>query len=77
MFFFLQVFSNATALAESADGRVIFVGLPNGLAAMDALSQFPLHRWEEDHAEITSIKTYLLTPDYHLITTVDDMGKIL
>ncbi|XP_005089078.1 WD repeat-containing protein 93 isoform X2 [Aplysia californica] len=70
----LPVFNNATALKESVDGKYIFVGLPNGLAVMETQTQTQLHAWEEEHAEITDIKTYLISPDWHLIVTVDDMA---
>ena len=70
----LQTLSEATALASSVDGKYLFAGLPNGLAAADALSQQILSQWEEDGVEIISIQTYNFTPTAILLVTVDDMG---
>ena len=70
------MFNNATALQESVDGKYIFIGLPNGLAVMDAVTQAEVHRWEEEHAEISTISAHAIAPNWHLIATVDDMGRM-
>ena len=58
------------------DGRYIFIGLPCGLVALDVLDQTFSGSWEEEAAEITVIKSYLLGSQTYLINTIDDMGKI-
>ena len=62
-------------MADSIDGRYIFIGLPCGLVALDALEQTFSGSWEEEGAEITVIKSYLLAPQTYLINTIDDMGE--
>ncbi|XP_076465084.1 WD repeat-containing protein 93-like isoform X2 [Babylonia areolata] len=70
----LPFLSQATALASSTDGKYLFAGLPNGLVAMDALTQQTLNQWEEDGAEITSIQTYAFSATASLLVTIDDMA---
>lgn len=68
------MYHNATALAPSADGKYLFVGLPNGLAVVDVATLSSVQHWEQDRIEITSIKSYLFGSNYNLIMTQDDMG---
>lgn len=70
----LDKFDSASSMASSTDGKYIFFGLPNGLAAMDALTQDHLHSWHEEKVQITNIQCCAIGSEYHLITTLDDMG---
>lgn len=63
-------------MTDSVDGKYIFIGLPCGLVALDALEQTFHGSWEEEGAEITFIKSYLLGPQSYLINTIDDMGMV-
>ncbi|KAK3791393.1 hypothetical protein RRG08_012575 [Elysia crispata] len=70
----LDKFENASSMAASTDGKYIFFGLLNGLAAMDALSQAHLHSWHEENVQVTSIQTHAIGLEGHLLITLDDMG---
>ena len=70
-----QTLSYATCMTDSVDGKYIFIGLPCGLVALDAIAQNFLGSWEEEGAEVTYIRSYLLGPEIYLINTIDDMGK--
>lgn len=72
----IQPHSHATALAESEDGKYVFVGLSNGLAAMDAQTQGAVGRWEEEGAEIVTVVCHSMsaTQSHYLLTTIDDMA---
>ena len=48
----------ATCMTDSVDGKYIFIGLPCGLVALDALAQNFLGSWEEEGAEVTYIQSY-------------------
>ena len=63
-------------MAASTDGKYIFFGLLNGLAAMDALSQAHLHSWHEENVQVTSIQTHAIGLEGHLLITLDDMGNM-
>ncbi|XP_041365295.1 WD repeat-containing protein 93-like isoform X2 [Gigantopelta aegis] len=67
-------FSKVTEMTNSVDGRYIFVGLPNSLTVMDAMTQRIVTSWEEDQLEITQIKAHIMGVQTYLIVTVDDMG---
>ncbi|XP_078701623.1 WD repeat-containing protein 93-like [Branchiostoma floridae x Branchiostoma belcheri] len=69
----MQEHGKAHCVAHSVDGRYIFVGLPTGLAAFDAVSQVTLAVWEET-VEVTSLKVSLVGVQTYLLSTVDDMG---
>ena len=45
-------------MTDSVDGKYIFIGLPCGLVALDALAQNFLGSWEEEGAEVTYIQSY-------------------
>ena len=62
-------------MTDSVDGKYIFIGLPCGLVALDALAQNFLGSWEEEGAEVTYIQSYQIGPELYLINTIDDMGK--
>nr|XP_006821252.1 PREDICTED: WD repeat-containing protein 93-like [Saccoglossus kowalevskii] len=70
----MQDFGKATCLADSIDGRYIFIGLPNGLAVIDAASQSKVAHWQDDNVEITSMNVCLMSVQMYLIATIDDMG---
>lgn len=53
------------------------MGLPCGLAVLEALTQQVVGYWEEDGVEMQFIKSYLLAPQVYLITSIDDMGELL
>ncbi|XP_035666401.1 WD repeat-containing protein 93-like [Branchiostoma floridae] len=69
----MQEHGKTHCMAHSVDGRYIFVGLPTGLAAFDAVSQVTLAVWEET-VEVTSLKVSLVGVQMYLLSTVDDMG---
>ncbi|XP_046574489.1 WD repeat-containing protein 93-like [Haliotis rubra] len=69
-----QTHCKATSLADSGDGRYIFIGLPNGLSVMDASTQKPITIWEEDNMEIVNIRSHVMGVQTYLIVTLDDMG---
>ena len=62
-------------MTNSVDGRYIFVGLPNSLTVMDAMTQQVVTSWEEDQLEITQMKAHIIGVQTYLIVTVDDMGE--
>ncbi|XP_046350469.2 WD repeat-containing protein 93-like isoform X7 [Haliotis rufescens] len=70
----IQNQTQATSLADSGDGRYIFIGLPNGLSVMDASTQKPITIWEEDNMEIVNIRSHVMGVQTYLIVTLDDMG---
>ncbi|CAL1534111.1 unnamed protein product [Lymnaea stagnalis] len=70
----LPDFTNATALSASNDGNFIFLGLPNRLVVLDAFTKDIIYTWEEQHAEIISIKSYVIGSNCLLLTTIDDLG---
>ncbi|XP_071103091.1 WD repeat-containing protein 93-like isoform X2 [Haliotis cracherodii] len=70
----IQNQTQATSLADSGDGRYIFIGLPNGLSVMDASTQKPVTIWEEDNMEIVNIRSHVMGVQTYLIVTLDDMG---
>lgn len=74
---FCQDFRSATALCSSPDGAFIFLGLPNGLAAIYAMSQEILSVWEEENTEICSIHSQVISSSAYLLDTIDDMGMII
>ncbi|XP_052796176.1 WD repeat-containing protein 93-like isoform X3 [Mya arenaria] len=69
-----QKLSYATCICNSGDGQFIFVGLPCGLVVVDSQTHGIVCNWEEDGAEMASLKSYTLGPDTHMITSIDDMG---
>ncbi|XP_067664701.1 WD repeat-containing protein 93-like isoform X3 [Haliotis asinina] len=69
-----QTHCKATSLADSGDGRYVFIGLPNGLSVMDASTQKPITIWEEDNMEIVNIRSHVMGVQTYLIVTLDDMG---
>ncbi|XP_023932289.1 WD repeat-containing protein 93 isoform X1 [Lingula anatina] len=70
----MQPFGQATCLSDSIDGRYIFIGLPNGLAAVDAMTQQTVTTWEDDKIEVTQMQVSLIGVQTYLLCTVDDMG---
>ena len=56
-------------------GDVIVLGLPNGLAVIQATTQKTLCTYHEDKMEIVSINISTIAENTYLIGTVDDMGK--
>ncbi|KAL5005326.1 hypothetical protein ScPMuIL_018782 [Solemya velum] len=70
----LESYRNVSCLAESGDGRYVFLGLMNGLAVIDALSHAPIARLEETGMEITSLVAYSIGQHIYMLVTIDDMG---
>ncbi|KAL3866222.1 hypothetical protein ACJMK2_043544 [Sinanodonta woodiana] len=66
--------SYTKCMCDSVDGKYVFLGLPSGLLAIDGHSQQILAFWEDEHADITQIKAYLMGEQLYLIITIDDMG---
>jgi hypothetical protein len=65
-------------LSDSKDGKFVFIGLPDGLAVIDAISQQTITVWEEEKTEIVVIKTSIMAGGQnYLLSTLDDMGKFL
>ncbi|XP_052279521.1 WD repeat-containing protein 93-like isoform X3 [Dreissena polymorpha] len=64
----------ATCMCSSEDGQYIFIGLPCGFVAIEAVNHAIVASWEEEGAEFSFIKSYLLAPQCHLVTAIDDMG---
>ncbi|KAK3602510.1 hypothetical protein CHS0354_029323 [Potamilus streckersoni] len=66
--------SYTKCMCDSVDGKYVFLGLPSGVLAIDGHSQQILAFWEDEHADITLIKAYLMGEQLYLIVTIDDMG---
>ncbi|KAH3835614.1 hypothetical protein DPMN_108969 [Dreissena polymorpha] len=63
-------------MCSSEDGQYIFIGLPCGFVAIEAVNHAIVASWEEEGAEFSFIKSYLLAPQCHLVTAIDDMGNL-
>ncbi len=63
-------------MCESTDGRYLFIGLPNGLAIINAANQFPVASWEGSEAGIEIIKACIIGVQVYFVATVDANGKI-
>ncbi|OWF46969.1 WD repeat-containing protein 93 [Mizuhopecten yessoensis] len=70
----IEVLGGATSVTCSSDGKVVFVGLPNGIAVLDSVTQNRICAWEEDKVEIIRLKTYPIAENMYLIISLDDMG---
>ncbi|XP_053405334.1 WD repeat-containing protein 93-like isoform X3 [Mercenaria mercenaria] len=64
----------ATCMNNSPDGQYVFIGLPCGLVAVEALTQQVVSTWESENAEMAYMKSYTLASQVYMITTIDDMG---
>ncbi|XP_071965373.1 WD repeat-containing protein 93-like [Antedon mediterranea] len=69
----LEDLGKGTCLKESPDGRYIFVGLPTGLAVLDATQHIILANWEQDVA-ISVLEISLIGVQMYLVTTIDELG---
>ena len=65
------------AMADSKDGRYVIMGMTNGLVVIDAHTQHVVAHWKQDGVEITTIQVSSLGDQLYLLSTIDDMGKIL
>ena len=50
--------------------------MQNGLASVDAKTLETLDIWQDDALQIVDMKSVQLSPAYHLMTTLDDMGML-
>ncbi|XP_033121849.1 WD repeat-containing protein 93-like isoform X2 [Anneissia japonica] len=72
----LQDLEQTTCLKQSPDGRYIFVGLPNGLAVLDATHHIVLARWQQEEADISTLEISLIGVQMYLVTAIDDLGLL-
>ncbi|KAH9500890.1 hypothetical protein Btru_069135 [Bulinus truncatus] len=70
----LQGFETVTAMSSTAEGEFLLLGLPNGLAVIDAHTLDIINQWEDEYAEIVSIHSAQVGSDVHLILTIDNLG---
>ncbi|XP_033749813.1 WD repeat-containing protein 93-like isoform X3 [Pecten maximus] len=70
----VEPLGGATSINCSSDGKIVFVGLPNGIAVLDSVTRHRICAWEEDKVEIIRLKTYPIAESMHLIVSLDDMG---
>ncbi|XP_050402874.1 WD repeat-containing protein 93 isoform X2 [Patella vulgata] len=72
----LQNHEKATALTDSVDGRYVFIGLSNGIVAIDSLTQETVATWDEEKVDIVHIKCHLIGVQTYLLVTIDEMGIV-
>ncbi|CAH1797468.1 unnamed protein product [Owenia fusiformis] len=70
----MQLHGKSTVLKSTADGKYLFVGLTDGVAALDASSNTTIAQWEVEGVEISSLHISKPTDECYLLSTVDDMG---
>ncbi|XP_064649847.1 WD repeat-containing protein 93-like isoform X2 [Lineus longissimus] len=71
----MELFGKCGCLADSKDGKFVFIGLQDGLAVVDATNQQTITIWEEEKTEIVTIKTSIMAGGQnYVLSTLDDMG---
>ena len=61
-------------MASSQDGHYIFIGMPDGLVALNANTHQTVTQWKEDGMEITTIQISGIGEQIYMIATLDDFG---
>ncbi|XP_072037807.1 WD repeat-containing protein 93-like isoform X2 [Amphiura filiformis] len=67
----LDDYGKALSLCESTDGRYLLIGLPNGLAIINAANQLPVASWEQSDAGFETVKSCLIGVQVYFVATID------
>ena len=70
-----QEHGGANCLCESEDGQFVAVGLPKGLAVINASTQATVDSWYQDDMSLQRLQVTTLKDELYLISTIDELGK--